>query len=110
MKPAFTVTILGSGAAPCKVGFTDQYQKPEERIWRFDFGDGHLYEWDTPTQTYVEHEYTHAGKFSAKAIAADRVTQSDIVTVVIRDGSTPEPVESWWTRLWSWFKGLFGWK
>ncbi len=105
-KPTFSVNFVGTGIAPCVVEFTDTYQAPSEKIWRFDFGDGRMYELDQG-ESIVRHEYLKAGTFQVKAIAVDMKTMSDPVTVQIHENVGPVDKESFWTRFWKWLLGLF---
>lgn len=110
--PFFTITYTGSNIAPCTVEFTDMYRTPEERIWRFDFGNGHIFEWDNSDQTIVREVYQNPGTYKVMAIAIDRKTESDPISVVIAGSPVPDPVDNSWLAylrgLWSWLKHLFG--
>jgi len=98
MKPNFSVMVSG-----LDVEFRDLYQQPDQRIVRFDFGDGVLFKWDEPDQTVVRHTYKKEGMYIVKATAADKTMTEVLVTV----GSTPEL--SWWQRFINWIRSIFGW-
>jgi PKD repeat protein len=107
MAPIFAVRYTAGNTAPCDVEFTDLYQSFIDRIWEFDFGDGHLFRWDYTAQTVCYHTYTTPGIYFVKAIAIDEKTMSNPVTITIL---APEPPvkKSWWERFIAWLKGLFG--
>jgi PKD repeat protein len=106
-KPTFSVTYANGNIAPCEVTFVSTPQAPDEEIWRFDFKDGILYEC-AYSERVVRHVYRVAGIYGVTAIAVDKKTASDPVTVTINI-QNPDPVEDlpWFVRLWCWFVKLF---
>lgn len=113
-KPTFSVVFLGNGIAPSEVQFTSTPQAPDEEIYLFDFKDGILYGC-SEGERVVRHTFRKPGLYSVTAVAVDRKTTSDPVTVVIKSPNpSPDPVDedtSWigylrgvWRWIWSHFK------
>lgn len=101
-KPRFTIKYLNGNTAPCEVQFTDTYQFQWDRIYRFDFGDGKLFQWDTADQIVAVHTYKTPGTYQVSAIATDRKTASPPVMVTIQGAK-----KKWWDLFFEWIRGLF---
>ena len=106
MKPIFTIKFISGNVAPATVEFTDKFTTLDERITLFDFGDGHIFTWDTPDQTVAQHIYKLAGTFRAKAW--HNSDMSDITVIEILAIPTPTPPTSLWSAFIAWLKKLFG--
>ena len=104
MKPIFSVRYLTGNVAPASVEFKDMYEgNPEMRITVFDFGDGHVFQWDYKDQMYTTHTYTKAGKWQAKALHNNEM--SDVTVIEIVAIQAPESI---FGKFIAWLKKLFG--